>query len=270
LLQRAITQLVDNRTPNVQVGRVELGRIEGALKTSGEVLQRRFRLWVWWVPVYAGILGCAEVAALRWEDIEFGWQRGRLVWVQVKLAVAGWKVFKIHTQAVLLRFSLRDKGPCVVKALADCEAMACLGVKQGLVFTMKTQEVRQVFQRLAGCAATASGVFLVALVEGRGGDRCGKVWLGIVRDYACGSLAVGHGFTIFVEWGTTGSCIGGWRPGSNGVAGFVNTRFGIVLFGHCALCMPMLLYEQWSLGVYLTPPAENSYKGRLYNCVFVT
>jgi hypothetical protein len=28
--------------------------------------------------------------------------------------------------------------------------MACLGVKQGLVFTIKTQEVRQVFQRLVG------------------------------------------------------------------------------------------------------------------------
>jgi hypothetical protein len=127
--------------PKVQVGQVELGRIEGALKTLGEGLQRRLQLWAWWVLAYAGFLRCAEVAALGWEDIEFGWQRGRLVRVQVKLEVAGRKVFKAHTQAVLFRFSLRDWGPCVVKALADWEAMACLGFKKGLVFTMKTQEV---------------------------------------------------------------------------------------------------------------------------------
>jgi hypothetical protein len=58
-------------------------------------------------------------------------------------------------------------------------------------------------------AATASGVFQVVLVEGGGGDGWRKGWLGIVRDYACVSLAVGHGFTIFAEWGTTGSGIGG-------------------------------------------------------------
>jgi hypothetical protein len=112
-------------------------------------------------------------------------------------------------------------------------------------------------------AASASGVFRAALFEGGVGDGCGKGWLGIVRDYACGSLAVSHGFTIFAEWGTAGSGIGGWRPGSNVGAGFVNMRFGVVLFGHCVLCMPLLLYEQWSPGVSSTPPAENSYKGRL-------
>jgi hypothetical protein len=41
LLRRAITRLADNQTPKVQVGRVELGRIGGALKISGEGLQRR-------------------------------------------------------------------------------------------------------------------------------------------------------------------------------------------------------------------------------------
>jgi hypothetical protein len=114
---------------------VELRRIEGALKTLGERLQRRLQLWAWLVLVYARFLRCAEMAALRWEDIEFGWQRGRLVRVQVKLVVAGRKVFKTHIQAVHLQFCLRDRGPCVVKALADCEAMVHLGVKQGLVFT---------------------------------------------------------------------------------------------------------------------------------------
>jgi hypothetical protein len=39
---------------------------------------------------------------------------------------------------------------------------------------------------------------------------------------------VGHGLTISAEWGTTGSGIGGWRPDSNVVAGFVNTPFGVV------------------------------------------
>jgi hypothetical protein len=36
-----------------------------------------------------------------------------------------------------------------------------------------------------------------------------------------------------------------------------------VLSGACALRMPLLLYEQWSPGVYSTPPAEILYKGRL-------
>jgi hypothetical protein len=92
-------------------------------------------------------------------------------------------------------------------------------------------------------AATASRVFRAALFEERGGDGHGKGWVGFVRDYACGSLAVSHGFAIFAEWGTTGSGIGDWRLGSNVSAGFVITHFGVVLFGHCALCMPLLLYE---------------------------
>jgi hypothetical protein len=112
-------------------------------------------------------------------------------------------------------------------------------------------------------AATARGVFRVALFQGGGNDGRRKGWVGFDRDYACGSLAVSHSFVIFAEWGTTGLGIGSWRPGSNVSAGFVNTRFGVVLFGHCALCMPLLLYEQWSPDVYSTPPAENSYKGRL-------
>jgi hypothetical protein len=135
--------------PKVQVGRVEVGKIERALRVSGESLDRLIQLWAWWTLVHGGFLRCSEVAQLHWEDVHFEWQGGVIAWMQVKLAVSGWKVFKTHTQAVLLRFAPQEAGLCVVKALADLHAWAQIQGRQGLVFRMAVQEVRQIFQRLA-------------------------------------------------------------------------------------------------------------------------
>jgi hypothetical protein len=84
---------------------IKLEQIEGALRTSCEGLQHRLQLWAWWVLEYAGILRFAKEAALCWEDMELGWQGGMLLRDQVKLAVAGGKVFKTHVEAVLLYYT---------------------------------------------------------------------------------------------------------------------------------------------------------------------
>jgi hypothetical protein len=108
----------------------------------------RLQLWAWWVLVYAGFLRCAKVAAVCWGDIEFGWQSGRLVRVQVKLAVAGRKVLKTdsYTGCALAVFSSRWRAVCG-EGLGGLEAMARFGFKRGLVFTMKMQEVFVVLKR---------------------------------------------------------------------------------------------------------------------------
>jgi hypothetical protein len=113
LLRQAITWLADDWTPKVQVGRVELGQFEGALRATEGSLERVIQLWAWWTLAYGGLLRSWEVAELQW---------GRIVPVQVKLAVLGLKVFKTHTQAVPLWFAPREVGLCVVKALADWDA----------------------------------------------------------------------------------------------------------------------------------------------------
>jgi hypothetical protein len=45
--------------------------------------------------------------------------------------------------------------------------------------------------------AAASGMVRVAFVAGCGGDNRRRRWMGFVRNHACGSLAVSHGFAVY-------------------------------------------------------------------------